>query len=69
MISILKNKTEGNESELLAGITFVNSQIAQFDSLIFTLESQKKEFVRNKERMENELSELRERNRKLPPKR
>lgn len=67
MISIKRNKEEGKENELLAGITFVNSQISNYDSMIFTLERQKKEFIKNRERMEAELNELREKRKKIPP--
>jgi transposase len=61
-------KSPGNskENELLNGITFVNGQIQQYDSLIYTLEQQKKEFIRNRERMEKELSDLRESIKKTP---
>lgn len=67
MISIKRNKEDGKENELLAGITFVNSQISNYDSMIFTLEQQKKEFIKNRERMEAELSEIREKRKKIPP--
>jgi hypothetical protein len=67
MIFSKKNKSEGKENELLSGITFVNSQISQYDSMIFNLERLKKQFIANRDRMEKELSDLRESKKKLPP--
>ena len=69
MIFSKKNNSDGKENRLLSGITFVNSQIGQYDSMIFTLERQKKEFIANRERMEKELSDLRESKKKVFTKR
>lgn len=50
-------KTNQNITNLQNGINFINQQIAQFSSLIFTMQQQLKEFEENKKRMEMEIDD------------
>jgi uncharacterized protein (DUF3084 family) len=50
-------KNNQNITNLQNGINFINQQIAQFSSLIFTMQQQLKEFEENKKRMEMEIDE------------
>ena len=52
---IIKNNQ--NITNLQNGINFINQQIAQFSSLIFTMQQQLKEFEENKKRMEMEIDD------------
>jgi hypothetical protein len=50
-------KNNQNITNLQNGINFINQQIAQFSSLIFTMQQQLKEFEENKKRMEMEIDD------------
>jgi chromosome segregation ATPase len=52
--------TQNNQKilHLQNGINFVNQQISQYKSLLFTMQQQLKDFEDNKKRMEIEIDEI-----------